>query len=179
MSSGHFLTLTMRLIARFSIEFIKLLDPFKVECAETSGCEFFMFVEYTTGATACFLLRSCEANATSACSNEPDCQMAVSGPVTPSLVDSCCDEFEEVQCDSKYEVGHEFDVFGEEACQQLCRDELSCSYWTLLGNVCFFYSSCGTPKVTSSFIVLRWFLNPHLSDPFAVMQLLHERTCLS
>ena len=74
--------------------------------------------------------------------------MAVSGPVTPSLVESCCDEFEEVQCDSKYEVGHEFDVFGEQACQQLCRDELSCSYWTLFGDVCFFYSSCGTPKVT-------------------------------
>merc|ERR1712130_122116 len=122
----------------------------QVECVETSGCQYFMFVEFTTGTTECFLLRSCDSNSTSACSNEPDCQMAVSGPVTPSLVDSCCDEFEEVQCDSKYEVGHEFDVFGEQACQQLCRDELSCSYWTLFGDVCFFYSSCGTPTSCSS-----------------------------
>ena len=122
-------------------------DLFKVECVETSGCEFFMFVEFTTGTTDCFLLRSCEANSTSACSDEPDCLMAVSGPVTPSLVDSCCEEFEDVQCDPKYEVGHESEVFGEQACQQLCRDELSCSYWTLFGDVCFFYSDCGTPTV--------------------------------
>ena len=157
-------------------------DLFKVECVETSGCEFFMFVEFTTGTTDCFLLRSCEANSTSACSDEPDCQMAVSGPVTPSLVDSCCEEFEDVQCDPKYEVGHEFEVFGEQACQQLCRDELSCSYWTLFGDVCFFYSDCGTPTVPSHtrfLFVLKWFLNPLLSDMFAVMQLLHERASLS
>jgi len=122
----------------------------QVECVETSGCKFFTFVEFTTGTTGCFLLRSCEANSTSACSNEPDCQMAVSGPVTPSLVDSCCDKFEEVQCDSQNEIGHEFNIFGEEACQQLCRDEFSCSYWTLFGEVCFFYSSCGTPTSCSS-----------------------------
>ena len=124
-------------------------DLFKVECVETSGCNFFMFVEFTTGGNACFLLRSCEADSMSACSKQPDCQMAVSGPVTPSLVDSCCNEFKEVQCDSKYEVGHVFDVLGEQACQQLCRDELSCVYWTLLADICFFYSSCGTPTVIS------------------------------
>ena len=155
---------------------------FKVECVETSGCEYFMFVEFTTGTTDCFLLRSCEENSTSACSDEPDCQMAVSGPVTPSLVDSCCEEFADVQCDPKYEVGHEFDVFGEQACQQLCRDELSCSYWTLFGDVCSFYSDCGTPTVSSytrPLFILKWFLNPYLSDMFAVMQLLHERTSLS
>ena len=156
--------------------------PYKVECVETSGCEFFMFVEFTTGTTDCFLLRSCAANSTSVCSNEPDCQMAVSGPVTPSLVDSCCEEFEDVQCDPKYEVGHEFEVFGEQACQQLCRDELSCSYWTLFGDVCFFYSDCGTPTVRShitSLFVLKLFLNSHLSEMFAVMQLLHKRTSFS
>ena len=71
----------------------------------------------------CFLLRFCDTNSTIACTEEPDCRMAVSGPATPSVIEACCDGFEDVSCDPKYEVGHEFDVFGEQACQQLSREE--------------------------------------------------------
>ena len=119
----------------------------QVECVQTTGCHNFMFMEFTSRDTECFLLHSCDVNSTYSCTEEPDCLMAVSGPATPSLVDSCCDGFQDVSCEEKYEVGHEFDVFGEEACQQMCRDEPGCAYWTLYGDVCFFYSACGTPQV--------------------------------
>ena len=125
------------------------LDPSQDECVETTGCSNFMFTEFTSGNTECFLLRSCDANSTYSCSSEPDCLMAVSGPATPSLVESCCEGFEDVSCEAKFEVGHEFDVFGEQACQQMCRDKKDCAYWTLYGGVCFFYSDCGTPEVHS------------------------------
>jgi len=120
------------------------------ECVETTGCSNFMFTEFTSGNTECFLLRSCDANSTYSCSSEPDCLMAISGPATPSLVESCCEGFEDVSCEAKYEVGHEFDVFGEQACQQMCRDNIDCAYWTLYGGVCFFYSDCGTPEACTS-----------------------------
>ena len=55
-----------------------------------------------------------------------------------------------MQCEARYEVGHEFDVSVEWVCQRLCRDQLSCSYWTLLGGDCFLYSACGTPEVKTS-----------------------------
>jgi len=122
----------------------------QVECVETAGCNNFMFVEFTSRSAECFLLRFCDTNSTIACTEEPDCRMAVSGPATPSVIDACCDGFEDVSCDPKYEVGHEFDVFGEQACQQLCREERQCAYWTLYGDVCFFYSACGTPQACSS-----------------------------
>ena len=108
-----------------------------------------MFVEFTSRSAECFLLRFCDTNSTIACTEEPDCRMAVSGPATPSVIDACCDGVEDVSCDPKYEVGHEFDVFGEQACQQMCREERQCAYWTLYGDVCFFYSACGTPQVRS------------------------------
>ena len=108
-----------------------------------------MFVEFTSRSAECFLLRFCDTNSTIACTEEPDCRMAVSGPATPSVIEACCDGFDDVSCDPKYEVGHEFDVFGEQACQQMCREERQCAFWTLYGDVCFFYSACGTPQVRS------------------------------
>lgn len=115
---------------------------------DTPECSYFMFLEFTKGGdTDCFLLRACDTNSTSGCADQPDCQMAISGPVTPSLTDSCCREFQEVQCEDQYEVGHLFEVSGELACQRLCRHELSCSFWTLLGDECFLYSDCGTPEL--------------------------------
>ena len=140
---------------------LSLNKSFQEECADTAGCNYFMFLEFTTegnttrittgfttgGTTNCFLLRSCNTDSTSACSDQPDCMMAISGPVSPSLTDSCCQEFEEVRCEAEHEVGHEFDVSGEWVCQQLCRHELSCSFWTLLGDECFLYSACRTPEV--------------------------------
>ena len=152
---------------------------FQEECVDTPGCNSFMFLEFTTGGNAtgnetgfttgenttggntmgfttrrmtnCFLLRSCDIDSTSACADQPDCQMAISGPVSPSLTDSCCQEFQEIQCEDEYEVGHKFDVSGEWMCQQLCRHQTSCSFWTLLGNECFLYSDCGTPEVKAHF----------------------------
>ena len=55
-----------------------------------------------------------------------------------------------MQCEARYEVGHEFDVSVEWVCQRLCRDQHYCSYWTLLGGDCFLYSACGTPEVETS-----------------------------
>ena len=117
------------------------------ECVETTGCRHFMFTEFSSGDTECFLLRSCDANSTYSCSAEPQCLMAVSGPATPSLVESCCEGFQDVSCEANYIVGQEFDVFSEQECQQMCRDKRDCAYWTLYGGVCFFYSDCGTPEV--------------------------------
>ena len=108
-----------------------------------------MFVEFTSRSAECFLLRFCDTNSTIACTEEPDCRLAVSGPAAPSVIEACCEGFEDVSCDPQYEVGHEFDVFGEQACQQLCREERQCAYWTLYGDVCFFYSACETPQVQS------------------------------
>ena len=55
--------------------------------------------------------------------NKNDLSLTPTCDVILSLVDSHCDEFKnEVQCESKYQVGHEFDTFGDQACQQLCRD---------------------------------------------------------
>ena len=70
--------------------------------------------------------------------------------MAPPLTESCCEEFQAVQCEARYEVGHEFDISVEWVCQRLCRDQLSCSYWTLLGGDCFLYSACGTPEVKTS-----------------------------
>ena len=122
------------------------------ECVDTPGCNYFMFLEFTPGGdTECFLLRACDADSTSSCADQPDCQMAISGPVTPPLTDSCCQEFQEVRCEDEYEVGHSFEVSGERACQRLCRRELSCSFWTLLGDECFLFSDCGMPEVWTDF----------------------------
>ena len=108
-----------------------------------------MFIEFTSGDRECFLLRSCDANSTYSCSSEPDCLMAVSGPATPSLVESCCEGFAEVACENEdqNEVGHEFDVPSEQACQQMCRDIKDCAYWTLSGTDCFFFRDCRSPEV--------------------------------
>ena len=121
-----------------------------MKCSETADCNHFMFLEFTSGAKECFLLRSCDVNSTSVCSEDPECQLAISGPVAPPLTESCCEEFQAVQCEARYEVGHEFDISVEWVCQRLCRDQLSCSYWTLLGGDCFLYSACGTPEVKTS-----------------------------
>ena len=136
---------------------LSLNKSFQEECADTAGCNYLMFLEFTTegnttrnttgGTTNCFLLRSCEADSTSACADQPDCQMAISGPVSPPLTESCCQEFQEVRCEAEHEVRHEFDVSGEWTCQQMCRHDLSCSFWTLLGDECFLYSACRTPEV--------------------------------
>ena len=121
----------------------------QVECNLTEGCGNFTYEVFMSGGSECFLFNSCDMNSIS-CSNDSDCKMSVSGPRSPDIMESCCDVFKDSACERESEIGEIFNVLTEEMCQNLCRDEKNCSYWTLFVDVCFLYSSCDNPQHCSS-----------------------------
>ena len=121
----------------------------QVECSLTEGCGNFTYELFMSGGSECFLFGSCDiSNITS--SIDSDCRMSVSGPRSPDIMESCCDVFKDSACERESEIGEIFNVLTEEMCQNLCRDEKDCSYWTLFVDVCFLYSSCDNPQHCSS-----------------------------
>ena len=120
-----------------------------MECSLTEGCGNFTYEVFMFGGSECFLFNSCDINSIS-CSNDSDCKMSVSGPRSPDIMESCCDVFKDSACERESEIGEIFNVLTEEMCQNLCRDEKDCSYWTLFVDVCFLYSSCDNPQHCSS-----------------------------
>ena len=116
--------------------------PCQSECQDQSGCTHFSWIKNKDGPTKCFLLDSCDS--TEDCAG--DCQMSVSGPVTPSLKESCCDEISNMICNMDNQIGGIGMVESDQECQNMCRDEKQCSYWTRSSSLCFLYSSCDTPE---------------------------------
>ena len=115
------------------------------ECAQMSACGFFMFVEMTDR-SSCFLLQSCHLQDDSSCSTSPSCILSITGPAYPRLPDACCQEFSSSACENQFQIDLQFNVIGEAACQGLCRFYKGCSSWTLDGDLCLLYSSCGSPQ---------------------------------
>ena len=111
------------------------------ECQALPDCTNFSWLKLqSAGTSKCVLLNSC--NSTEDCAG--DCLMSVSGPVSPSLTDTCCTDLGNIICDYKDEVGQVGGVQSDQECQNECRDEKQCRYWTLVSNLCFLY----TPPVT-------------------------------
>ena len=112
------------------------------ECTLVSGCQFFTYEVFTKGTSECFLFNECRVNETSSCKETSDCEISISGPVTPSITTSCCSTFSNTACSKDYEIDEIFDIHNEEICQNLCRDTAECTYYTLLYTICFLYSAC-------------------------------------
>jgi len=112
------------------------------ECTRVSGCQFFTYEVFTKGTSECFLFSDCRVNETSSCKETSDCEISISGPVTPSITTSCCSTFSNTACSKDYEIDEIFDIFDEEICQNLCRDTADCTFYTLLYTICFLYSAC-------------------------------------
>ena len=68
--------------------------------------------------------------------------MSVSGPVAPLISEACCDAFANSACDSQDQISEVFDVPSAKMCQELCRDDTECQYWTHLDMLCFLYRKC-------------------------------------
>ena len=121
------------------------------QCAlPDSNCNFFMFIEFESRESECFLLTDCNATNVTTCSTTPDCRLSITGPKTPKITDACCDQFEEVTCEIESEIGHFYQVGEASECQNICRDTSGCQYWSLYVQVCFLYSVCTTPVSCSS-----------------------------
>ena len=119
------------------------------ECASNVDCNSFMFATFINKVSDCILLTECNTNTTS-CKDTPDCNFSVTGPKTPSIVEACCQEFQDVTCEVESEIEHFFDVAEADECRGLCRDTNGCHYWSLYGEICFLYSNCTTPTPCSS-----------------------------
>ena len=115
------------------------------------NCNYFMFIEFTSRESECFLLSECNTTSATTCENTPDCSLAITGPKRPALNDACCDQFQEqVTCESESEIGHFYEIGEATECQNLCRDTEGCQYWSLYVQICFLYSGCTTPLPCSS-----------------------------
>ena len=118
------------------------------QCLFNLDCNNFTFVKLADGNTDCFLLRECPTE--TSCADTQDCRFALTGPKTPSLINACCDEFENKTCGKEFEIDHFYGVNEVAECQGLCQDTTGCNYWSLHGDICFLYSKCGTPESCSS-----------------------------
>ena len=96
-----------------------------------SSCNFFMFITFTSRESECFLLSECNTTNATTCSNSADCTLVITGPKTPSVEEACCDQFQEVTCETESEIGHFYEVVEAAECQSLCRDTAGCQYWSL------------------------------------------------
>merc|ERR1719334_1099111 len=86
-------------------------------CRTTTECNFFTYEQFQIGGSDCFLFRVCDSNTTSTCTEDPDCKMSVSGPVSPTIDDACCDQFNRIACDIQNALDQIFHVGEEELCQ--------------------------------------------------------------
>ena len=109
-------------------------------CGANDVCNFFTFFKFDNRDTLCLLLTACED--TTNCADEMGCVFAISGPSSPSILDACCSEFKPEECDSETPFMTVTEVEEAALCQDICRDEISCSFFTLFINVCFLYTNC-------------------------------------
>ena len=119
----------------------------EVSCQSTCGaddaCNFFTFMKFnTTRDSLCVHHISCEEAETTRCQDEPDCSFSLVGPSSPSILDACCRNFEHAECDTETPFMTVTDVADQWMCQEICRDELACSFYTFFINVCFLYTNC-------------------------------------
>ena len=88
------------------------------ECQALPDCTHFSWLKLeSAGTSKCVLLDSC--NSTEDCAG--DCLMSVSGPVSPSLAESCCDDLGNIICNFEDEVGQVVGVQYDQECQNECR----------------------------------------------------------
>ena len=121
----------------------------EVSCQSTCGaddaCNFFTFMKFnTTRDSVCVHHISCEEADTTRCQDEPDCSFSLSGPSSPSVLDACCGKFEHKECDAETPFMTVAGVADQWMCQDICRNEMACSFYTLFINVCFLYTNCST-----------------------------------
>ena len=91
----------------------------QVECVSHHECQYFtLFTSVSTqvATTSCFLLRSCSKK--TPCSSNTGCSMAVSGPKTPGIVDSCCTGLTKKACRGELLSQH-YTSSGPRDCQNL------------------------------------------------------------
>ena len=128
-------------------------------CGEDDRCNFFTFMEFnTTRDSLCVLQVSCDVEAATFCNDEPGCSFAVAGPASPTILDVCCAEFEHKECDTEAPIATVPNVGEEWMCQELCRNDLTCSFYTLFINVCFLHKLQYNLSVRS---LLKWFCLPY------------------
>ena len=113
----------------------------EVSCQSTCGaddaCNFFTFMKFnTTRDSLCVHHISCEEAETNMCQDEPDCSFSLVGPSSPSILDACCRNFEHAECDTETPFMTVTDVADQWMCQEICRDELVCSFYTFFINQC-------------------------------------------
>ena len=112
-------------------------------CAANGQCNFFTFFKFDARDSLCLSLTSCEETSTG-CEVEQGCVLAISGPSSPSILEACCDEFKHEECDSEAPFMTVTEVEDTRLCQDICRSEISCSFFTLFINVCFLYAGCSS-----------------------------------
>ena len=123
----------------------------QAECANLHDCSHFTFFTSSTqpATTSCALLRSCPANTTTTCSSVSWCSMAVTGPQTPAIVDSCCTGLANKACKGELLAQH-FQDGGPGQCQDFCRRQSGCRFYSQYSDTtCFLYATCPTTQPCS------------------------------
>ena len=123
----------------------------QAECTNLHSCSHFTYFTSSTEppTTSCALYRSCPTNTTTKCSRDPGCSMAVTGPQTPSILDSCCTGLTNKACQGEL-LAQYFDSNNPADCQRLCREKGRCKFYTQYSDtVCLLYAGCQTTKPCS------------------------------
>ena len=103
----------------------------QTECSNIHSCSHFTYFTSSSEppTTSCALYRSCPTNTTTKCSTDSRCSMAVTGPQTPSILDSCCTGLTNKACIGEFLAQH-FDSQGPADCHKLCRENGRCKFFT-------------------------------------------------
>merc|ERR1711915_160244 len=119
----------------------------QAECYQTSECNFFTFEMFIDGTSSCLLFKDCDPATVNSCQEEAECSFSVIGPATPNIVGACCSGFFNASCPMHYLISEEYDVNEEQTCQNYCRENRDCNYYTLFNDVCLLYSACDNQSV--------------------------------
>jgi len=117
------------------------------ECAQTSECNFFTYEKFTSGLSSCLLFKQCDLATVMSCHEEEECAMSVIGPVRPDIAVACCSGFFNGACPFSSLIREENDVNQEQICQNYCRENIECQFYTLFYDVCLLHSACENPSI--------------------------------
>ena len=112
-------------------------------CQADPSCTHFTFMEgsYLLDSgepdLQCYLWSRCVSSVP--CSSM-DCRTSVMGPAEPSMPDTCCDLFTEGRCSSP-ELKR-VPAKDEEECQDRCREEEKCFFYSYSPDSCLLHESC-------------------------------------
>merc|ERR1711915_1152575 len=119
----------------------------QAECYQTSECNFFTFEMFIDGSSSCLLFKDCDPATVNSCQEEAECSFSVIGPATPNIVGACCSGFFDASCPMHYLISEEYNINKVQTCQDYCRGNVECNYYTLFNDVCLLYSACDNRSI--------------------------------